>query len=252
MKLEIQSFNSFAQESGTVLVTGGSGGIGRALCLAFARAGLWVGVHYFQHKAAAEETLAQLSTAGGQGAIYQADIRSGSDVQAMIEAVQRRRGRLDVLLCNAGVAASHLVVRYPEEAWQRIIDTNLTGTYRCLTTAAGVMMEQGGGSMVLIGSYAGSHGRNGQAAYAASKAGLIGLVQTAAREWGPHNIRVNLVYPGWQPTGMAGDAFPSSDDLSDHVLGRGSNLDEVCRTICQLAQLSNVSGQVWNLDSRIL
>lgn len=234
------------------MVTGASGGIGRALCLAFARAGYWVGGHYFRHKAAAEETLSELMAAGGQGAIYQADIRSGPEVQAMIDAVQRRQGRLDVLLCNAGIAASHLVVRCPEEEWQRIIDTNLTGTYRCMTAAAGVMMTQGGGSIVVLGSYAGSHGTSGQAAYAASKAGLVGLVQTAAREWGPQNVRVNLVYPGWQPTGMAGDSFPSPDQLSDHVLGRVSNLDDVSRTICRLAQLSDLSGQVWNLDSRIL
>ncbi len=170
----------------------------------------------------------------------------------MIDAVHRRQGRLDVLLCNAGTAGSHLLVRCPEAEWQRIIDTNLTGTYRCMTAAAGVMMTQGGGSIVVIGSYAGWHGSQGQAAYAASKAGLIGLVHTAAREWGPHHIRVNLVYPGWQSTGMAGDWLPSSDQLGDHVLGRVSNLDDVSRTICQLAQLSDLSGQVWNLDSRIL
>ena len=169
----------------------------------------------------------------------------------MVDAIRQQRGRLDVLLCNAGIAADYLVVRCPEDDWQRIIDTNLTGTYRCMTAAAAVMMTQGGGSIVVIGSYAGVHGTNGQGAYAASKAGLIGLVQTAAREWGPYNIRVNLVCPGWQPTGMAGESFPSSDQLSDHVLGRVSNLDDVSRTICQLAQLLDLSGQVLNLDSRI-
>ena len=84
------------------------------------------------------------------------------------------------------------------------------------------------------------------------KAGLTGLVKTAAREWGPHNIRVNLVCPGWQQTGMAGDSFPAAQRLRDHVLERASNLDDVATTICQLAQLSDVSGQIWNLDSRIL
>ena len=113
------------------------------------------------------------------------------------------------------------------------------------------MMTEGG-SILVIGSYAGLHGTSGQGAYAASKAGLIGLVQTAAREWGPHNIRVNLVCPGWQATGLAGDAYPSADDVQGHVLGRLSNLDEVSETICRLAQLHDVSGQVWNVDSRIL
>ncbi|MGC3975154.1 MAG: SDR family oxidoreductase [Nitrospira sp.] len=233
-------------------MTGGSGGIGRALCLAFARAGFWVGVHYGRHKEAAEETLSQVSRGGGGGALYQADIRSRLEIQAMIDAVLERQGRLDVLLCNAGVASSHLVLRCPEDDWLRIIDTNLTGTYRCLTAVAPVMIKQGGGSIVVMGSYAGLHGTSGQAAYAASKAGLVGLVRTAAHEWGSHNIRVNLVCPGWQPTALAGDAFPAPEQLSDHVLGRLSNLDDVCRTICHLAQLPGMSGQIVNLDSRIL
>ncbi len=234
------------------MVTGGSGGIGRALCRAFAHAGFWVGVHYGRHKEAAEETLRELSAEGGEGAIYQADIRSGLEIQAMIDAVQERQVRLDVLLCNAGVASSHLVLRCPEDEWLRVIDTNLTGTYRCLAAAAPVMMKQGGGSIMVIGSYAGWHGTSGQAAYAASKAGLVGLVQTAAREWGPHNIRVNVVCPGWQPTALAGDAFPSPEQLGDHVLGRVSDLEDVSRTICHLAQLPGLSGQMINLDSRIL
>ena len=234
-----------------MLVTGASGGIGRRLCRAFARDGFWVGVHYCSRQEAAEETLAELTAAGGQGALFQADIRSGEAVLAMVDDLRRTRGRLDVLLCNAGIAASHLVVRCPEDEWQRIIDTNLSGTYRTMTTAAARLMTEGG-SILVIGSYAGLHGRSGQGAYAASKAGLIGLVQTAAREWGPHNIRVNLVCPGWQATGLAGDAYPSADDVQGHVLGRLSNLDEVSETICRLAQLHDVSGQVWNVDSRIL
>lgn len=252
MQSEPQTSASSPHELRTVLVTGGSGGIGRALCLAFARAGFWVGVHYGRHQEAAEETLRELSTHGGAGAIYQADIRSGLEIQAMIDAVLDRQDRLDVLVCNAGVASSHLVLRCPEDEWLRIIDTNLTGTYRCLTAVAPLMIKRGGGSIIVVGSYAGLHGASGQAAYAASKAGLVGLVQTAAREWGPHNVRVNLVCPGWQPTALAGDAFPSTEQLSDHVLGRLSNLEDVSRTICHLAQLPGMSGQIVNLDSRIL
>lgn len=238
--------------SRAVLVTGGSGGIGRELCLAFARAGWWVGVHYFTQVSEAEQTLSLISTVGGQGALFRADIRSSPEIQATVEAIERQRGRLDALICNAGAAGRQLVVTCPEEEWQRIIDTNLTGTYHCMKAAASSMMTHGGGSIVVIGSYAGLQGTSGQGAYAASKAGLTGLMKTAAREWGLHNIRVNLVCPGWQQTGMAGDSFPSAERLRDHVLDRTSNLDDVARTICQLAQLSDLSGQIWNLDSRIL
>lgn len=184
--------------------------------------------------------------------MYQADIRSRLEIQAMVDAVQEHQGRLDVLVCNAGIASSHLVLRCPEDEWLRIIDTNLTGTYRCMAAAAPLMIKQGGGSIIVIGSYAGWHGTNGQAAYAASKAGLMGLVQTAAREWGAHNIRVNLVCPGWQPTALAGDAYPAPEQLSDHVLGRVSTVEDVSRMICHLAQLPALSGQIINLDSRIL
>lgn len=235
-----------------MLVTGASGGIGRGLCLAFARDGFWVGVHYGTRREAAEETLAAVTAAAGQGAVFQADIRSRVEIQAMVDAVHVRQGRLDVLVCNAGVASSHLVLRCPEDEWLRMIDTNLTGTYRCLAAAAPLMIKQGAGAIMVVGSYAGLHGTSGQGAYAASKAGLLGLVQTAAREWGPHNIRVNLVCPGWQPTDLAGESYPPADQLQDHVLGRVSNLDDVSTAICRLAQLPDVSGQVWNLDSRIV
>ena len=235
-----------------MLVTGASGGIGRGLCLAFARDGFWVGVHYGTRREAAEETLAAVTAAAGQGAVFQADIRSRVEIQAMVDAVHVRQGRLDVLVCNAGVASSHLVLRCPEDEWLRMIDTNLTGTYRCLAAAAPLMIKQGAGAIMVVGSYAGLHGTSGQGAYAASKAGLLGLVQTAAREWGPHNIRVNLVCPGWQPTDLAGESYPTADQLQDHVLGRVAKLDDVSTTICRLAQLPDVSGQVWNLDSRIV
>ncbi|GMV49356.1 SDR family oxidoreductase [Nitrospirales bacterium NOB] len=236
----------------TVLVTGGSGGIGRGLCVAFARAGHWVGVHYGRHASAAQETLDLLRAAGGAGALYQADIRRADEVQTMVAAIETARGKLDILICNAGTAGSHLVVTCPETEWQRVVDTNLTGTFHCLQAAGAAMSAGGGGSIVLIGSYAGLQGATGQAAYAASKAGLIGLMKSVAREWGPHNIRVNLVCPGWQATPLAGDRFPAQALNTDHVLGRTSNLDEVTKMVCMLAEVSDISGQVWNLDSRVL
>ncbi len=250
--LDLSPSTQHSDASRTVLVTGGSGGIGRHLCLAFARAGWWVGVHYFTQASEAELTLSLVSEAGGQGALFHADIRSSLDVQAMVEAIDRRRGRLDGLVCNAGVAGGKLVVRCQEEEWLRIIDTNLTGAYHCVKAAGSSMVTHGGGSIMLIGSYAGLQGASGQGAYAASKAGLTGLMKTAAREWGPHNIRVNLVCPGWQRTAMVEDLFHSEQRLRDHVLNRPSNLNEIAKTICELAQLSDVSGQIWNLDSRIL
>ena len=236
----------------SVLVTGASGGIGRAICLAFAAAGWSVGIHYHRNKAAAEETLAQVVIAGGTGALYEADVRETPAVQQMVEASCRRVPAPSVLICNAGIGGKHLLLRQDEEDWAHVLATNLTGTFHCLRAMAPPLLAHGGGSIVVIGSHAGFHGLSGQAAYAASKAGLIGLVHTAAQEWGAGNVRVNLLLPGWQKTGLTTGVMPAHDNWNDHALGRPSSREEVANTVFHLAQLHDVSGQVWNCDSRSL
>jgi len=235
-----------------VLVTGASGGIGRAISLAFAAAGWSVGVHYHRNKAGAEGTLTQVVAAGGTGALYEADIRQSHAVQQMVEASCRQVPVPSVFVCNAGIGGSHLLLRQREEDWAEVLATNLTGTFHCLRAMAPPLLARGGGSIVVIGSHAGFHGAIGQAAYAASKAGLIGLVHTAAQEWGAGNVRVNLLLPGWQKTGLSVGAMPEGDNWNSHALGRPPSREEVAKTVLHLAQLNDVSGQVWNCDSRIL
>ena len=235
----------------TVLVTGASGGIGRAICLAFGEAGWRVGVHYRTRPREAARTAALVRARGGAAACLQADVRDGKQAQEMINQLLDRWGRLDVMICNAGVAASELVLRAGTEAWTAVVDTNLTGTFHCLRAAGPVMIRQRGGAVLVVGSLAGLQGAAGQAAYASSKAGLTGLVKTAAKEWGAHNVRVNLILPGWQKTALAGPAFPGKAP-ADHVLGRTPARAAVADIICRLALLPDSSGQVWNLDSRIV
>ena len=235
-----------------VLVTGASGGIGRAISLAFAAAGWSVGVHYHRNKAAAEDTLTQVVAAGGAGALYEADIRESHAVQQMVETCRRRIPLTSVFVCNAGIGGSSLVLKQREEDWAEILVTNLTGTFHCLRAMAPPLIARGGGSIVVMGSHTGYHGSTGQAAYAASKAGLIGLVKSAAQEWGSQNVRVNLVLPGWQRTALSDGTMPESDGWTDHTLRRPSSIEEVANTVWHLAQLSDVSGQVWNCDSRNL
>jgi 3-oxoacyl-[acyl-carrier protein] reductase len=236
----------------TVLVTGGSGNIGRAICQRFGTAGWHVAVHYATDREAAEQTCALVKDRGGEAFACQADIRQAADVNAMIEEVAARWGTLDVLVAGAGQAASRLLIRHPAEEWAAVIETNLTGAFHCLRATARVMLRQRFGSVVLIGSYAGVHGGAGQAAYAAAKAGLLGLVHTAAREWGPSNVRINMILPGWHRTPLAGDAMPAEDARGQHVLGRTPALETVASAVYTLALLPDSSGQVWNLDSRIL
>ena len=233
-----------------VLVTGASGGIGRAISLAFAAAGWTVGVHYHRNKSAAEDTLSHVETAGGSGTLYAADVRESQSVQQMVEACCRQTPMPSVFICNAGIGGSQLLLRQQEDAWTDIVATNLTGTFHCLRAMAPPLLAHEGGSIVVIGSHAGFHGSIGQAAYASSKAGLIGLVQTAAKEWGTGNVRVNLLLPGWQETNLSGEAMPEHDQWTDHLLGRPPSREEVAKTVLHLAQLNDVSGQVWNCDSR--
>lgn len=236
----------------TVLVTGGSRGIGRAICLEFGRRGWRVGVHYRERRDEAGKTAAMIKDGGGKTALYQADIRHAGQVQAMVQDFVACWGRLDVLICNAGQAVSSLVLRLRPEQWADVIETNLTGTFHCLRAAGPVMLAQREGSVLVVASFAGFQGRAGQAAYAASKAGLLGLVKSVAREWGPHNVRINAVCPGWHQTGLSEASLPGSDELAEHVLGRFVDLESVARSVCHLALLRDASGQAWNLDSRIL
>ena len=235
-----------------VLVTGASGGIGRAISQAFAAAGWFVGIHYHRNKVAAENTLSQVVAAGGAGALYEADVREPHGVQRMVEASCRLVPIPSVFICNAGIAGSSLVLKQREEDWAEVLATNLTGTFHCLRAMAPPLLARGGGSIVVIGSHAGYQGSIGQAAYSASKAGLIGLIKSAAQEWGSKNIRVNLLLPGWQRTGLSEGTIPESGGWTDHSLRRPPSMEEVAKTVLHLAQLNDVAGQVWNCDSRNL
>jgi 3-oxoacyl-[acyl-carrier protein] reductase len=236
----------------TVLITGGSRGIGRAVCLAFSRAGWQVGVHYHERKADAEQTVSLIAQHGGTSMTYQADIREAAQVDAMITRFVAAYGHLDVMICNAGISSSQLLLRLTTEEWGNSIATNLSGSFYCLQAAGRQMLGQNYGSIIVVGSYAGVHGDVGQSAYAASKAGLLGLVKVSALEWGAHNIRVNAVLPGWHLTELAGAAMPDATELNRHLLGRTPCLQDVAQSIVHLATRQDISGQVWNLDSRPL
>ena len=241
-----------AARPGSVLVTGASGGIGEAISRAFGAAGWCVGVHYHRGKASAEKTLGHIEGAGGSGGLYEADVRDAHSVDQMVKAFSRNSPPPLSFVCAAGIGGSHLVLKLPEHEWADIMATNLTGLFHCLRAMAVPLRAQGGGSIVVVGSYAGSQGSAGQAAYAASKAGQLGLVRTAALEWGPENICVNLLWPGWQNTKLAEGANPGKGGWPDHALGRSPALEEVVRTVLHLALVKDVSGQVWNCDSRTL
>jgi 3-oxoacyl-[acyl-carrier protein] reductase len=184
--------------------------------------------------------------------MYQADVRDAHAVQRLVDAFSRECRLPACLVYCAGIGGGKLLLKLSAEDWSDVIATNLTGTFHSLRAMAPALLAQGGGAIVVIGSYAGYQGTHGQAAYGASKAGLIGLVKTAAAEWGPDNVCVNLVLPGWQHTALTEAVMPNGEQWQNHALRRPPALEEVVRTVMHLVQLKDVSGQVWSCDSRSL
>lgn len=239
-----------AHDAPVVWITGGSRGIGRAVAYAFARKGWRMAIQYRARTADAEETARTVQTHGGEAHLAQVDVRDGAGMAALVSEIVARWGRLDVAIANAGIAPSRLLLQTDSALWDETLAINLTGVFQTVRAAGAQMVAQGGGHIVVMGSRAGEQGRIGQAAYAASKAGVVALARSAALDWGPANVRVNVVWPGWQATELAG-ATLSSELLLTHALGRTADLEEVANTVVYVAGCNGLSGQVWNLDSRI-
>lgn len=146
-----------------VLVTGASGGIGRAISQAFGEIGWYVGVHYYQNESAAETTLGQVLKVGGTGSTYAADVREPESVRRMFDQFSRNTQGPIAVVCNAGIGQSELLVRHADHIWDNVLATNLTGTFHCLRACAPLLLDRGGGSIIVIGSHTGFHGARGRA-----------------------------------------------------------------------------------------
>ena len=243
-----------ARAKRVVLVTGASRGLGREIALRFGRAGDRVVVNFLRNEERAVEAAEEIAHGGGEAFSYRADVCVSGEVDAMVAEALRRWGAVDVLVNSAGLAKDSLMLRMADDAWNDVIAANLTGPFHCIRAAAGTMMKQRSGQILSIGSIVGLQGREGQANYAASKAGLIGLTRACARELGPYNIKVNAVLPGYLLTDMGRSA---SDAVLERVrrenaLGRPSDTAEIAEFVYRLSLMENVSGQTFNLDSRIV
>ena len=184
------------------LVTGGSRGIGRAICLELARQGAAVAVNYAGNEQAAQETVEACRALGVQAEAFQADVSDPAACESLIARVKERFGRLDILVNNAGVTRDGLLMTAKPEDFDKVLDTNLKGAYFCMKAAAKVMMRQRYGRIVNLSSVVGLRGNPGQTGYAASKAGVLGLTKAAAKELASRNITVNAVAPGLIETDM--------------------------------------------------
>ena len=241
-----------ADKKRVVIVTGASRGLGREIAIRFGRAGEKVVVNYITHRSDAAAVADEIVHAGGEAFPFQADVKVSAEVQAMIETTVRRFGPLDVLVNNAGIAKDGLLIRMTEQDWDSVVDTNLKGPFLCIRAVADIMSKQQNGHVINVSSISGVLGREGQANYSASKAGLIGLTRACAKELGRYDIKVNAVLPGYIPTDIGGKVQDRIYQrvLKDNALSRVSDPEEVADFIYHLSLMNNVSGQVFNLDSR--
>jgi 3-oxoacyl-[acyl-carrier protein] reductase len=210
-----------------VVITGGEGGLGRALQTEFLREGHEV-------------------HAPGRSAL---DVRDEKQVEAYFSGL----ARLDVLVANAGLTRDNLIGGMSRDDFNEVVAINLRGAFLCARAAVKIMVRQRSGHLLFIGSRTAKHGVRGQSNYGAAKAGLVGLAQSLAQEYGARNVRANVVLPGFLETKMTAPIRPERREeiRSEHVLGRFNTADNAARTIVFLARLDHVSGQVFTLDSRL-
>ncbi|MBU1171682.1 MAG: 3-oxoacyl-[acyl-carrier-protein] reductase [Proteobacteria bacterium] len=232
----------------TVVVTGGSRGIGKAVCLAFADPHTSIWFNYSSDVSAAVETEKILREKGARAHGVKVDVRSEDQVKAFFKTLVAEYGRLDVLVNNAGITRDNLLVRMKEADWDGVMDINLKGAFLCSKVAARTMIQQHSGRIINITSLVGVTGNAGQSNYVAAKAGLIGLTKALARELAQRNITVNAVAPGFIDTGMTGilDETAREHILSQIPLGRAGSAAEVAGVVEFLAsdKAAYMTGQV--------
>ncbi len=234
------------------IVTGGSTGIGTAVALALAREGCDVAINYRKHEEEARAVLSGIETLGRRGLAVRADVASFSEAERMVSQVVETFGRLDILVCNAGITWDGVIWKMTEEQWDRVISVNLKGYFNYNRAAALVFKDRKGGKIVNISSINGLRGKFGQANYAASKAGEIALSKTLARELGKFNVNVNVVAPGMVMTEMA-KQIPAeflTKALDETVLGRFATPEDVADLVLYLCsdRARHITGEVVRVD----
>lgn len=236
------------------LVTGGSRGIGRETVLELAGAGARVAVNYLRDERGAQEAVLAAEGLGAEAILAQGDVQGLEEAARVVESCAQRWGRLDILVCNAGLWQGAAVEEMSEELWTRVLDTNLKGTWTIVRAAVPLMKRQGSGSIIIVSSTAGQRGEPFYSNYAASKGGQIALTKALAVELAPHGIRVNAVAPGWVDTEMTahvlGDERARLEIEAEIPLRRVAEARDIARPILFLASdwARHITGEVLGVN----
>jgi 3-oxoacyl-[acyl-carrier protein] reductase len=234
------------------LVTGGSRGIGRAVCLRLAAMGAKVMVNYVTRPEAAEETVTAIGQAGGEAYPVQFDVSDTAATQESIKKIIAEHGGIDILVNNAGVSKDGLLAPMKEDAWDWVMAVNLKGAFTCIKAACRPMMKKRWGRIINVTSVVGYGGNPGQANYAASKAGLVGLTRSAARELASRGITVNGVAPGYIETDMTVGLPEAVKEkiLSEIPLGVLGQAEDIAAAVAYLAsdEARYVTGQTIHVN----
>ncbi len=234
------------------LVTGGGRGIGKAISLALAREGAKVCINYLHSKNAAEEVVKRIKEKGGEAISHKTDVSKLEEVSRMVEETNKRFGRIDILINNAGLNIDKYLMIMNEEEWDKVIDVNLKGTFNCSKAVSRVMIGQRSGNIVNISSVSAISGTAGQTNYSAAKGGMISFTKSLARELAPFGIRVNVLAPGLIDTEMIKKMSKKMLDriLEITPLKRVGTPEEVAKVVIFLVskKADYITGQVIRID----
>ena len=236
----------------TAVVTGGSRGLGRAVCLELAAGGANVVLCYAGNEAAANETVAACEALGARAVAVRCDVADSAQVKTLMDTALQTFGRIDILVNNAGITRDGLLMMMKEDDFDAVIDTNLKGAFLCMKAVARQMMKQRYGRIVNLSSVVGLRGNAGQVNYAASKAGIIGMTKSLAKELASRGVTVNAVAPGFMETDMTA-AMPEAAKtatLAAIPMGRMGAAEDVAKTVAFLAseEAGYITGQVIAVD----
>ncbi|HVZ16201.1 MAG TPA: 3-oxoacyl-[acyl-carrier-protein] reductase [Terriglobales bacterium] len=237
------------------LVTGASQGIGRACAIELAKRGAAVAL-CARNEEKLNAVRDEITAAGGKASVFKMDVTNDDEIKAAIKSAIEQLGKIDILVNNAGITKDNLILRMKRADWDAVINTNLSSAYLAIQAVLSSMMKQRWGRIINISSINGQIGQTGQANYAASKAGLIGLTMSIAREVASRNITVNAVSPGYVETAMTNELTPELREqmLKLVPLGRVGKDVDIANAVCFLAsdEASYITGHVLNVNGGLL